>query len=538
MSNNHNHPFSRRNFLKIMGLTTSLPLMQTPVQILLESIILGAQRKAEAEILGIFPRRYLHILQEGAPPRWSFDLFLTPYNTTAFTGKTAFGNHYVGSGGVATGLTYETVLKKGVNVPHLWNFPVPAVGGGMRPMDGLLDNLLLLRGIVVGNPDHTASQALQFLPLGSTQSMTALSGDLSTKPFPSVNASVAQFKYSSNVSKSAVTISGGGNMLNTLLSPFIRKDLGSFNTNRLALSSALDASISALDSVASNLHPGSDSITLASQSAKDLLSSGFGNLTTVWDSLVNKYTDLITRGIDPTQLLPGINDLKIAPNGTKDYQINGIIITDPDIRTMITTSTYIGRMAAHFAMAEYVLINNLSDSVAIAPYSFIRFNINGALESGQNDEHTTSAMVSNYYNSFYNLAYSACLLELIDQLKIKGIFSDTVIVTGGEFGRNPLNDGTGSDHGYLGSSSAIYSGAIGGPIVLGNIYQNSPQPNYSGTWGHGAPVAELGEPLNLAHWASTIAYLLRTPSPVTAGGSLLVAAGSDLVPTIEKAKQV
>jgi len=538
MSNNHKHPFSRRDFLKIMGVTTSLPLMQSPVQILLEAIILGAQTKAKAEMLGLFPRRYLHILQEGAPPRWTFDLFLTPYNTSAFTGKPTFGNRYVGSGGVVTGLTYETTLKKGINIPYLWNFPVPAVGGGMRPMEELLDNMLLMRGIVVGNPDHTASQALQFLPLGSTQSMTALSGDLSTKPFPSVNASVAQFKYSSSHSKSAVTISNSGNMLNTLLSPFIRKNLGTFNTNRLALSSALDASISALDSVANDLHSGSDSITLASQAAKDLLSSGFGNLTTVWDSLFNKYSGLITRGIDPTQLLPGINDLKIVPNGTKDYQINGIIITDPDLRTMITTSTIIARMASHFAMAEYVLLNNLSDSVAIAPFSFVRLNINGVNEMAQNDEHSTSAMVSLYYNSFYNLAYSACLLELIDQLKAKGIFSDTVIVTGGEFGRNPLDSGVGSDHGYLGSSSAIYSGAIGGPIVLGNIYQNSPQVNYSGSWGHGAPVAELGEPLNLAHWASTIAYLLRTPSPVTAGESLLTMSGSNVIPTIEKAKQV
>jgi len=113
-----------------------------------------------------------------------------------------------------------------------------------------------------------------------------------------------------------------------------------------------------------------------------------------------------------------------------------------------------------------------------------------------------------------------------------------VIVTGGEFGRTPLNTGIGSDHGYLGSSSAIYSGVINGPIVLGNIYQNSTQPNYSGSWGHAAPVAELGESLNLGHWASTIAFLLKTPSPVTAAGSVLAMKGTDLMPVIEKARQV
>lgn len=543
MSNKH-HSVSRRNFLKIMGVTTSLPLMQSPIQILIESIILGAQNKAQAETLGIIPRRYLHILQEGAPPRWTFDLFLTPYNTAAFTPNTGLGTKYIGSGGVVTGMVYETILRKGINVPTLWQFPVPAVGGGTRSMDALLDNMLQLRGINVGNPDHTASQALQFTPLGSTQSMSALSGDLSPKPFSAVNASVAQFRYNSVASKSAVTISNSGNMISTLLNPFVRKDLGTFNTNRLALSSALDASITALDSVASAFHPGADAISLASKSAKDLLSSGFGNLTTVWNDLYNKYNDLIMRAIDPAQVLPGINDLKIVPNGTTDYQVMRTIITDPDVRSLIVntgtfgTSTIITRMASHFAVAEYVLTNNFSDSVAIAPYGFNRIFVNGSSTLVGFDEHGTSGLVSLYLNSFYNLAYSACLLELIDQLKIKNIYSDTVIVTGGEFGRNPLDTGEGSDHGYLGSSSAIYSGAINGPIILGNIYQNSPQPNYSGSWGHAAPVAELGESLNLGHWASTIAYLLKTPSPVTAAGSVLAMKGTDLMPVIEKARQV
>lgn len=536
MSNNNY--FSRRNFLKIMGTTTSLPLMQSPVQILIESIILGAQRKAHADIIGITPRRYLHILQEGAPPRWSFDLFLTPYNTAAYTGKPTFGNRFLGNGSIVQEMGYETVLKKGVNVPHLWRFPVPAVGGGTRPMDGLLDNMLLMRGILTGNPDHTASQALQFLPLGSSQSMTALSGDLSPKPFPSVNASVMQYKYSSMAAKSSVTVSSNGNMISALLSPFVRKELGDFKTNRLALSAALDASVTALNAVASELHPGAGSLNLASEAAKELLSTGFGNLNTAWDTLLNKYENLITRALDPSQNLVGLNDLQITSDGSTKYQINGTIINNADLRDLIRPTSSINRMAAHFAMAEYVLLNNLSDSVAIAPGGMTKLNVNGGNVQSLPDEHFTAAIPSLYYNSFYNLAYSACLLELIDQLKAKGIFSETVIVTGGEFGRNPLDSGTGSDHGYLGSSSAIYSGAISGPFVIGNIYRDLGEDKYAGTWGHAAPVAELGEPIGLAHWAATIAYLLRAPSPVTAGGSLLTFSGSNYIPNIEKAKQV
>jgi hypothetical protein len=156
------------------------------------------------------------------------------------------------------------------------------------------------------------------------------------------------------------------------------------------------------------------------------------------------------------------------------------------------------------------------------------------------DEHQTGAMSSLVQNVYWNVAYSACLLELIDRLKATNMFQETVIVTGSEFGRNPTFDGSGSGHGYTGGCSNIYSGALqNSPLVLGNIYSNKTQDGDDpGTWGYGAPVAELGKPLSMGNWASTIATLLRVPSPISASISTVIDKGGVFAPTIELAKQV
>lgn len=534
MSNNHKHT-SRRDFLQLLGMATTLPMMQSPLQILIQSIVAGASQSSWAADNALNPRRYLQIIQEGAPPRWVFDLFLTPYDKTGFVANAGVGTQYAGNS-----LNYVTVAKNGINVPYLWNFNVPRAGGGTRPMSDLLQNMLALRGIYVGNPDHGAAQALSFMPLGAGQSMPALAGDASNAPIPAISAGVGQYKYLSTKAKAPIVISSNGNMLNSLLNPFNRKDPnGTFSTKRKDLGAALDASINALNLAAEAQAPNSKSISSSTTAAKDLLSAGFGNLTQIWNDLNGKYSSIVSRALDPAQnALPGINDKSIATDGTNRFQLNGTVVNLGDIRTMITSSTGVYALAAHFAMAEYVLTNNLSFSISISPGSIYNISANGNQYLGQ-DEHGTSGMISMILNSQMNLAYAGCLLELIDQLKAKNIFNETVITMGGEFGRSPRKDGTGSDHGYKGGAANIYCGALNGPLVLGNIYNNRSQDyDDGGTWGLGAPVAELGKPLDLGHWASTLAFMLRVPSNVTASNSLLANQGGGFIPLIEKAKQV
>ena len=505
----------------------------------MESIILGSQQKALAQMAGLNPRKYLHILQEGAPPRWTFDLFLTPYSSAGFVASPQLGNKFVKVGNTFQ-VAYSTILKNGIQLPLLWQFNVPSSAGGTRPMDPLLDNLLQMRGIEVKIPDHGAAQSLQFSPLGALHSLTALSADASNAPIPAINLSLSQYQFKSMAAKSSVTIPNGGNMISTLLTPFIRNNTVDFENKRKLASLSLDTAIEILDNSLIKQNSNSQILSNSTKAAKDLLSTGFGNLTTVWNDLYNKYKDLVMRSLDPNQTLVGINDKTITPDGTELFQINFSIIKNPDLRSLITTSTTITYLAEHFAVAEYVLINNLSDSISIGPGWLEGLNLNNGLTNLGSDEHGTSGTASLMLNSFTNIAYAACLLELIDQLKAKSIFNETVIVMGGEFGRSARKDAKGSDHGYMGSSSSIYSGALTGPMILGNIYNNRSQdPGDGGTWGLGAPVKELSRALNLSDWTSTLAFLLRVPSPVTAGNSILSMDKEGMITSlIEKAIQV
>jgi hypothetical protein len=537
MGNDHSS-FSRRNFLSLLGKATALPLMQSPVQILIESIVMGATQRAYAEAQGLSPRRLLHILHEGAPPRWGYDLFLTPYATDFKANKTV-GTRFSADG---KSVLYSTVARKGLNVPHMWQFNVPKVGGGTRPMDDLLSNMLCLRGINVANPAHGGAQAAQSVPNGATQSISALAGDPSTSPIPAVSAGLSEFRYLSKSAKSAVSIASSGNMLSTLLNPFIRKDLGGFTIKRESLASALDASIKALNISAESQHPQANVLTSSLNSAKELLSEGFGNLDQTWSDLLNKYLLLIQQSVSPTNQYVGINDKEILSDGSPIYTMNTMPIdAGTDLRTMITNKTACDLVAQHFAMAEYVLTNNLSYSVSIGTAGLTNLLINADAKFKQKyDEHQTGAMASLISNAYLNVAYSACLLELIDQLKAHGMFEETVIVSGSEFGRSPHGDGFGSGHGYSGGCSVIYSGALqASPMVLGNIYTDRIQDvDDAGTWGFGAPVAELGKALSLGNWASTIAGLLRVPSPNSASTPVIVETQGVFKPTIELAKQI
>lgn len=537
---NEKHYDSRRNFLKLLGKTTTIPLMQGPIQILIESIVNGTVQQAEAAVMGTAPRRLLHILHQGAPPRWSYDLFLTPYASSGFVANKSVVTKFTADGKSAQ---YETISRRGINVPHMWQFDVAKAGGGYRPMEDLLANMLCLRGIDVANPAHGGAQSSQSLPTGASQSVSALAGDFSELSIPAVNSGQQFFKYHSVASKSAVTVFPGGNMLANLLNPFIRRDLGEFDTKRASLGAALDASIQAINISAEGLNKKTKVVNNALSSAKDLLSEGFGNLDTVWNDLYAKYTDLIQRSLSPERTLVGINSAPVLSDGTSLFRNNDTKLDSGfDLRTMISVRSNADDMAQRFAMAEYVLTQGLSGSVSITttPLNDIQINddSNGRMRF---DEHQTGGMVSLILNVYFNMAYSACMLELIDQLKSKSLFSETVIVTGSEFGRNPSNDGYGSGHGYSGGSSVILSGALqAAPMVLGNVYSDKLQDkDDNGTWGFGAPVAELGKPLSMGNWVATLSSLLRVPSPVSSANiSLLVDQAGVFKPTVELAKQI
>lgn len=543
-----NQNLSRRRLLGLFGLATGASIIN-PYAVLCNSILDGIIMKANAQAAGLTPRRYLNIQQPGAPSRWTFDLFLTPYSSTNFIKNAMVGTEYVAAteGGVQrftnvkyTTYTYTTKSGGVINVPMLWKYQVPRAGSGTRPMTDLLDNLLCLQGITTNNAGHPGSQSLHFRPTGAVKSMGALSADDSTNPISAVNVSALRYLFLSKKGKTAVNLGNGGNIIKTLLDPFMADTstaaLANVRNDRAALNTQVNRALASIDKLAIAKHQGAVTIAENRLDAEDLLQAAFSNVDTAWTQLLNKYSNLISRAIDPTQVLAGINNLPIGTTAVRDrtYQFNNEdnLVTAPDLRTMITSNSRIQNMAEHFAVAEYILVNDLSSSITISPRTLSVSNAN--VGTHVFDEHQTGKMPVLYLNSMYNRAFASCLLELIDRLKAKGIFDETVIDVGGEFNRNGGNDGFGSDHGWMGKSVALYSGAIKGPVILGNLANDN-----ENTWGKGGVVPQLGRQLGLNDMASTIAYLLRTTSPVTSASSLVTIDSDGTVnPLIEKTRIV
>ena len=101
----------------------------------------------------------------------------------------------------------------------------------------------------------------------------------------------------------------------------------------------------------------------------------------------------------------------------------------------------------------------------------------------------------------------------------------------------------GSDHGWEGKSTTIYSGAIrNGPFIVGNIAKDA-GPLYPGPWGSGAPVRssegkEMG-PLHIGHLHATMSHLLRVENPIANASSLVhLKSNKALILKMEKTKLV
>lgn len=540
---------SRRDFLRILGISSAAQLTSYLSPTLMNSVFDGVIAKAHAATSGINPRKYIYLNQPGGPSRWTYDLFLNPFNSNLYSHNAGIGNKYVATNGRYEDVTYATVPLKGLHVPHLWKFDLPRAGGGNRPMSDLLDNLLLIQGVDVGNDAHGLAARLHFKPIGSNRSLPALAGDLSSAPIPSIDISSRGYIYTSRSGKSPVKAQVNHSVSDHSKSNALSELLAAFNPaaapltyleQKRKLDSQLKLALAAIENQAKGKNQVAETLMQNRLEAKRLLEFGLFDLAnTNWEPLVIKYMDLIQRTLDKSWVMEGINDLPIGTTDVqargKQYSTSGDGSTLVDLRNMLVDGTYVDGMAQRFAFTEFVITQNLSSSVCFSTGVLSGLSGGGELS---HDEHSAGKMPILYLNSLFYRALSACMLELIDQLKAKNMWSETLLDVGGEFNRKPNSSGSGSEHGSIGSSVALYSGCITGPLVVGNLSQNSHKSAYPGTWGIGAPVAELRRQLVPGDVAVTIAYLLRSEPPFTAFAPLVSFDGNRLVPAIGSTKIV
>jgi hypothetical protein len=262
-------------------------------------------------------------------------------------------------------------------------------------------------------------------------------------------------------------------------------------------------------------------IDLAQSSMRSLFMQSFEGLQAEYEGLYSKYRNLISLSLG-TRNMAGISDQVISVDAqNKDFHLRSDTnapYSGNDLRDIINTNNTISRLASDCAITEYLISHNLSCSI---------FNSVGQVNAGfGNDAHNTGAMLQFYVFTHMVRAYSACVYELVQVLKAKNLFNQTIIQLSSDFSRCPREEGgisPGSDHAGNCSYTQIINGEIEGPSVTGNIYDidtSRNQETYPGTYGSAAPVEGIGHAIQLGNVNVTLSNLLGI-KPNTSDSGLL-----------------
>lgn len=578
---------TRRNVLKTLGSA----IAWSPVQMLAGTIVNGLLTRAASAATGTRPRNYLLINMYGGPARWVFDSPLRLNGNESLLPNPMIGTRFAAAPAPGPGtLEYASHDVAGFQMPHLWGFDVPRAGGGTRPMADLMGNMLVLRGFDMGLDGHSINNTRIVTPLPGGPCLNGLVADAAQASIPAINigASPGASAYFAPQGTGAVDIPVAHEAyLDFLFAPFAGADADLLR-DRAHVDATVTQALAALRTASVQASPGHAPLFRDRDNAEKLLRDSIEGFHAVYADLVGKYEDLITRSVRNTRLagltdrpVPGLKlPFVAAGDVTRDvaigaYANEALYLGNDDLRTMFDQAT-LSDFAKQLALAEYVLTKGLSASVMINPGPLANLTFeNSALKADlvktmtaqgdskfslapgavpysgteitnilRQDPHFTGTYLTLLGHSLYFRAIAACLVELIDRLKaakVDGlrVFDETVVHLASEFDRNPRVDGSGSDHGFRGNVASIFSGAVDRPLVLGNIYDALDLSTTVGTWGEGAPVRGLkNRVMELGHVMSSLAALLRVPSPTPNNRPVIAVKGNSTIPTIEKAELV
>ncbi len=463
---------------------------------------------------------YVSLLAAGGPSRWMWDLFLCPYSTKNLKTNPQMITKFIknGSDRYLEG-EYALIKRKGINVPYLWQFDVPAPNGVSRPMTDLLDNLLVLQGISTNNAAHRGSIKAHANPPGSNQSMSAIASDSHNKTLNTVALGAGHFYFNSSKGLSPIILKGQGQILNKIQDAFALDKQSNIFFNKKLLNSSLKTTSNILNQYAKSDSAKNSEFEKVKKSTNKLLEQSFDDISSYWQPAFEKYNSLINRCLF-NSVIPGINNAPIGnpnisqrDNIDKRHQIadraSAVKTTHQNLINLIDEKSNINILAENFAALEYLLVNDLSSSISAVVPGIRNLHLgNGKYQFQGKDEHGGGALSVAYINTVFYRALSACLLELFTQLKNKNLFSKVVFDVSSEFNRKPLKNMRASDHGWEGKSIAIYSGSIKGPLILGNTIIDKDLA-VDASWGKG------NGSVGLADMTSTLAYLLNAPSPIS-----------------------
>lgn len=533
--------FNRRDLLKGIGLTCAMSLIHDKMtNQIVNSFISSAQAAP-----GALPNfRYINFFTYGGLPRWYFDLPVAPNGDDKFNpGKQIITSMKMESNGEVSG-KYQHIKMGDFFLPLLWSYDIPLVGGGIGKLNELASSGLFIRGIDQGLDGHDFNTLKQNSPVSGGMSYSGLFSDSGNTPVPTANTD-GSFEHRSAKSKSNIRFLSRGDLkvLSTSFSDFKTTDPKSFN-RRDAAEKMIKLAVSSIQKTQGTNSPYVSAIKENRDNALELLGSDFSKADEEYTVIFNKYKMLISRAL--SMPLPGVTDSPInAIPGDSRFRIY-VPGLDPyimpsektgDIQVGFSSLIINPEFTHSFALAEFLITKNLSSSVLgnlrfFQNFDVLNYYLPNSLSNNSDllqaesrklglgvDAHATGTFPALIMFTRHYHAYATCLHELMSVLKGKNLYDQTLIHTTSDFNRVPQKAGSGSDHGFDGCATSVFSGRIKSTVVVGNIHQGTVD---QGAWGKSANCESLGNrKINIGNVASTICSIFDLPTPAINDTSLI-----------------
>ena len=565
---NDKDKLQRREFLKQSLFGGAGLLLSSPLQIFMANMIShflqrGTAFASEDNAVFFNDFKLINLTMNGGLPRWYWDLPMAPNGDSDMLGINAMVISRFKQG--TSGLTGEYASTK-VNdfyLPYLWESMIPTAGGGMVSMKELAQNMLMIRGIDQQIDSHEIGRIKQIVPVPGG-SLMGFIADKARTSLPAIDCTGGGQKYYNSKKGIPNIARGGTNPFTTALRPFMTNGQSIVSNSGGDIEKAIDETLRVLSNHSSAKHSGIPMTYENRLNAKKLMKKNFGDLQQAYKDLLNKYSSLISRSFGDESLhLADVDDLQIPGDGKMkffNFYAEGNIpmrFTGTDIRTLTNSNTTIGNLASSMAIAEFMITQGHSSALNLASSSLANLSVSRAKVISDDsvfskvstvattDMHEVGAYTGLLLNTRFYRAQSACLNEFINQLKNTSIgqgqtlFDRCAVTVTSDFNRSARMDGSGSDHGWQGSSYTILSGMIPTTTVVGNITQFSPGTKYSGMWGLSGSMAEFNNrPGNIGNVASTLATILEFKSPTPNDQPYVYKKDGKIYPAVGKPKNI
>jgi|GEM_PF-2005106 len=474
-------------------------------------------------------KKYIYLSLDGAPPRWFFDIPLTPKGSSDYYPTNNIIGNYITKDG-------DSVLLKnnpwkdpssGYYLPPVWGSNPNSGNGEFTNLSG---HLYFWRGVDMEIDNHPVTRMRNQAPTIGGLSIAGRLAEKSGYPLPAIVSGSIGDAFRAEKIVTPITVTHGGT---TATNNSIVTALNYVSGKAPINDALLKQSLQQFEVYAKENGIMGYGVMEAKDKADAMIVEGVKKFTDQWSTTFNKYNVLVKKAITDSKNRDKIILAQNVPNpyltNNADARMtrtisgsNNVPATVANIQDLVDDSSNVAEMAAQFAAMEILLVNELT--------SICTFSLPGAVMNGvrgdtgamrfnmTTDQHNIGTLASTYVTSMYYRALAACLDELAGILSRNRMFEDTIIQIGSEFGRNPREDQSGADHQTLAGSALLISGSFKETRVIGNLTTTT-RGGYQGFTGAGAPLASYGnQRLRVNDVVKSVCSFLSV-TPVTENGA-------------------